>query len=180
MCISSSFCSSFSSSFSSSSLLLLIHFLFLSLSQFFFFSFSLIHFLLSFLLLIFSLPLFLLSFFLPSSLTLISIPLITFSFSPSLFYPSGDRQRGQYARLVKDVVERKVIKQVRAGVGITHWTQTLDYEFLNTYTIIYGQYPCYLWLGSNIAHYWVRAVRASQCEYEHPLGTAAVDSRGSR
>ena len=42
------------------------------------------------------------------------------------------------------------------GVGNTHWTQTLDHRFLNTYSIIYGQYPCYLWLGSNIAHPWLQ------------------------
>ena len=37
-------------------------------------------------------------------------------------------------------------------MGNTNWTQTLDHRFLNTYSIIYGQYPCYLWLDSNIAH----------------------------
>ena len=41
---------------------------------------------------------------------------------------------------------------LQAGVGNIYWTQTLDHRFQNTYSIIYDQYPCYLLLGSNIAH----------------------------
>ena len=81
-----------------------------------------------------------------------------------MIFLNGVRKRSEERTVVgysrtedrdRAVVQRLRLRELPPGVSITHWTQTLDHRFLNRYSIIYGQYPCYLWLGSNIAHHWL-------------------------